>query len=240
MIDCSGSMATRNSLDVAKREMLASINQLAPDAQFAVIFYNVQTRLLSDPLGRRGLMAATTANKVACSTSSRPSRRSGHRPHAGPARGAKLKPEVIFFLTDAESISNSDIDEILTEVGRTRVQCVEFGYGVPLGNRTPSAVWHQHGRYLPLHRCQHVRQNGWRLLITTSSYSTAPGQSSLSRELSEFLPPLCLGFARRHKTAKHETRQLSVIRYRRSAAAERNFNLTKHFPPADRAWIAPD
>ena len=32
VIDCSGSMATRNSLDVAKREMLASINQLPPDA----------------------------------------------------------------------------------------------------------------------------------------------------------------------------------------------------------------
>ena len=47
VIDCSGSMATRNSLDVAKREMLSSINQLAPDAQFAVIFYNLQTRMLA-------------------------------------------------------------------------------------------------------------------------------------------------------------------------------------------------
>ena len=28
LIDCSGSMATHNSLDVAKRETLASINQL--------------------------------------------------------------------------------------------------------------------------------------------------------------------------------------------------------------------
>ena len=42
VIDCSGSMATRNSLEVAKREMLASINQLPPDAQFAVIFYNLK------------------------------------------------------------------------------------------------------------------------------------------------------------------------------------------------------
>ena len=40
VIDCSGSMATRHSLDVAKRELLASLSQLAPDAQFAVIFYN--------------------------------------------------------------------------------------------------------------------------------------------------------------------------------------------------------
>ena len=32
VIDCSGSMATRNSLEVAKRELLASLNQLPPDA----------------------------------------------------------------------------------------------------------------------------------------------------------------------------------------------------------------
>ena len=40
-------MATRNSLDVAKREILSSINQLPPDAQFAVIFGLVQIRRFS-------------------------------------------------------------------------------------------------------------------------------------------------------------------------------------------------
>ena len=54
VIDCSGSMATRNSLEIAKREMLASINQLPPDAQFAVIFYNLNARMLSDPQGKKG------------------------------------------------------------------------------------------------------------------------------------------------------------------------------------------
>src|SRR4029077_858689 len=49
VIDCSGSMATRNSLEVAKREMFASIDQLPPDAQFAVIFYSLQARMLTDP-----------------------------------------------------------------------------------------------------------------------------------------------------------------------------------------------
>ena len=68
VIDCSGSMATRNSLEVAKREMLASINQLPPDAQFAVIFYNLQARMLSDPQGQKGLMAATAPNKARVQT----------------------------------------------------------------------------------------------------------------------------------------------------------------------------
>ncbi len=138
VIDCSGSMATRNSLDVAKREMLSSINQLAPDAQFAVIFYNLQTRMLADPLGHKGLMAATATNKGRVQTQLEPVSPLGGTDHMLALREAlKLKPEVIFFLTDAELISNSDIDEILTEVGSTRIQAVEFGFGMSLGQRTP-------------------------------------------------------------------------------------------------------
>jgi len=68
VIDCSGSMAMHNSLDVAKREMLSSINQLPPDANFGVIFYSLETRILSDPQGRKGLMAATTRNKARLQT----------------------------------------------------------------------------------------------------------------------------------------------------------------------------
>ena len=37
-------MATRNALDVAKRELLASLDQLPPDAQFAVVLYNLRAR----------------------------------------------------------------------------------------------------------------------------------------------------------------------------------------------------
>jgi von Willebrand factor type A domain len=138
VIDCSGSMATRNSLDVAKREMLSSINQLAPDAQFAVIFYNLQTRMLNDPMGRKGLMTATASNKARVQTQLEVVAPLGGTDHMLALREAlKLKSEVIFFLTDAELISNSDIDEILTEVGPTRIQAVEFGFGMSLGQRTP-------------------------------------------------------------------------------------------------------
>jgi hypothetical protein len=138
VIDCSGSMATRNSLDVAKREMMASINQLAPDAEFAVIFYNLQTRVLNDPQGRKGLMAATALNKARVQAQLEPVSPLGGTDHMLALRDAlKLKSEVIFFLTDAELISNSDIDEILPEVGQTRIQAIEFGFGMSLGQRTP-------------------------------------------------------------------------------------------------------
>ena len=48
-----------------------------------------------------------------------------------------VKPEVVFFLTDAHLMTNGDVDEILSEAGTTRIQAVEFGMGTSLGERTP-------------------------------------------------------------------------------------------------------
>jgi von Willebrand factor type A domain len=138
VIDCSGSMATRNSLEVAKREMFASISQLPPDAEFAVIFYNLNARMLSDPQGRKGLMAATAPNKARVQTQLATITPDGGTDHMTALREAlKLKPEVVFFLTDADLMSNNDVNEILAEVGSTRIQAVEFGRGTELGQRTP-------------------------------------------------------------------------------------------------------
>jgi von Willebrand factor type A domain len=140
VIDCSGSMATRSSLDIAKREMLASISQLAPDGQFAVIFYNLQARLLADAHGNRGIMAATAANKAHVQTQLSAISPDGGTDHMQALRTAlALKPEVIFFLTDADLMSNGDVNEILREVGASRIQAVEFGRGTELGQRTPLA-----------------------------------------------------------------------------------------------------
>jgi hypothetical protein len=138
VIDCSGSMAMHNSLDVAKREMLSSINQLPPDANFAVIFYSLETRVLSDPHGRKGLMAATASNKARVRSQLETVAPLGGTDHMLALREAlKLKPEVIFFLTDADLMSNSDVNEILAEAGPTRIQAVEFGLGTELGLRSP-------------------------------------------------------------------------------------------------------
>lgn len=138
VIDCSGSMATRNSLDIAKREMLASINQLPPDAQFAVIFYNLNARLLGNQHGQRGLMPATVLNKAHVQTQLATIAPEGGTDHMGALRRAlSLKPEVVFFLTDADLMSDNDVNEILAEAGSTRIQAVEFGRGTELGQRTP-------------------------------------------------------------------------------------------------------
>ncbi len=138
VIDCSGSMATRNSLEIAKRELLASLNQLPPDAEFAVVFYNLLPRMLSDPQGNKGLMAATTGNKSRIKGQLSEVVPDGGTDHMAALRAAMaLKPEVIFFLTDADLMTNGDVNEILAEAGTTRIQAIEFGRGLSLGERTP-------------------------------------------------------------------------------------------------------
>jgi hypothetical protein len=137
VIDCSGSMTTRNSLEVAKRELLASVGQLPPDAQFAVIFYNSQARMLRDSQGHQGLMLATESNKARMQAQLVAIPPDGGTNHMLALRRALgLKPEVIFFLTDAEDMTRADVDEILAEVGSTRIQAVEFGSGTEVGHRS--------------------------------------------------------------------------------------------------------
>jgi RNA polymerase sigma factor (sigma-70 family) len=129
-IDCSGSMATRNSLDVAKRELLASLGLLAPDSEFAVVFYNLEARVLADAGGRKGLMKPTGANTARVTAQIAEIQPLGGTDHMVALRAAlALKPEVIFFLTDADLMTNGDVDEILREVGSTRIQAVQFGPG---------------------------------------------------------------------------------------------------------------
>lgn len=138
VIDCSGSMASHSSLEVAKRELLQSVDQLPPDAEVAVVFYNMTPKMLSDPMGRKGRMSATAANKARVRSQLATIVPDGGTDHMAALRAAlALRPEVVFFLTDADLMTNGDVDEILAEAGATRIQAVEFGRGINLGERTP-------------------------------------------------------------------------------------------------------
>lgn len=134
VIDCSGSMASRNALEVAKRELVSSLSRLPPDAQFAVIFYNLDAKVFSDPAGRRGLMPATAANKARVETQLAQVAPDGGTNHMLALRSAlAMKPEVIFFLTDADLMTRGDAALVVSEAGPTRIQAVEFGRGAELG-----------------------------------------------------------------------------------------------------------
>lgn len=138
VIDCSGSMASRNSLDHAKRELMASLGQLPPDARFGVVFYNLQATVFSDPAGRKTLMAATAANKARVATQLERVAPDGGTDHMLALRTAlEMKPEVIFFLTDADLMTRSNVADILGEVGTARIQAVEFGIGTGMNGSEP-------------------------------------------------------------------------------------------------------
>jgi len=138
VIDCSGSMAVYRSLEVAKREMLASLGQLPPDAKFGVVFYNLNATVFTDNNGKAGLMAATSDNKARVKTLLASVVPDGGTNHMVALRTAlSLHPEAIFFLTDADLMSTKDVDEIVAEAGATRIQAIEFGLGPSLSDSTP-------------------------------------------------------------------------------------------------------
>lgn len=141
VIDCSGSMDTRRSLDVAKRELLASLNQLPPDAKFAVVFYNLQATIFTDSQNQTGLMAATAANKERLRTLLGKVVADGGTDHMKAIQTAfTLRSEVIYFLTDADLMTPAEVDKLLDEHGKTRIHAIQFGTGANLeGEDAPLA-----------------------------------------------------------------------------------------------------
>ncbi len=138
VIDCSGSMTARGSLDVAKRELLTSLARISPDARFAVVFYNLNAQVFTDPSGRPGLMAATPSNKARVRTLLAGVQPDGGTDHMQALKAAfAFQPEVIFFLTDADLITRQDVAELMLHVGKARIQAVEFGQVSGLGGSVP-------------------------------------------------------------------------------------------------------
>ena len=75
-------------------------------------------------------MAAKNANKGRVATQLATIKPDGGTDHMIALRAAlDLHPEVIFFLTDADFMTHDDVNEILAEVGKSRVQAVIFGRG---------------------------------------------------------------------------------------------------------------
>jgi hypothetical protein len=138
VIDSSGSMATRNSLDVAKSELLASLEKLTPDARFGVLFYSTK---IIDPVvldGKPSLVVATAANKELARTGIGTIVPDGGSDHMLALRAAlALHSEVIYFLTDADQMTNDEVTDILAKAGTTRIHCVEFGRGIDIGGSGP-------------------------------------------------------------------------------------------------------
>ena len=138
VIDCSGSMTSRGSLDVAKRELLKSLAQLSPEARFAVVFYNLDAKVFTDPSGRSGMMPALPSNKARVQTLLSTVQPDGGTDHMLALKTAfALRPEVIFFLTDADLMTRQDVAELVAQAGKVRIQAIEFGQVTGLGGSAP-------------------------------------------------------------------------------------------------------
>jgi hypothetical protein len=131
VIDHSGSMGQNDRLGAVKRELLASLAKLPAESQFQVIFYNLRPDLM--PIGGKSqrLVFATDSNKSLASRYLESVIANGGTEHLPALKMAlSLGPDVIFFLTDADDLSLTEVNEV-TELnrGRATIHTIEFAIG---------------------------------------------------------------------------------------------------------------
>jgi hypothetical protein len=125
VIDRSVSMGPNGKLARAKRELLRSLEQLPADARFQIILFNRSVEILNGDQGM-GLLRATLENRRrAAQFFSSALSEGGTLPVPALKRALTLKPDVIFFLSDAEDMNDRDVREIThLNAGRTEIQVV--------------------------------------------------------------------------------------------------------------------
>ena len=123
LIDRSGSMRQYGSLELAKREVVASVNQLPETARVAVLFFNAETELLT-----RGLEPATAETKARITDKLRAVvADGGTRPRPALEAALALRPEVVFLLTDGQELDLDDVERLHDRAQDTRIHAIELG-----------------------------------------------------------------------------------------------------------------
>lgn len=136
VLDASGSMAGIAIL-AAKAELIRSIEALDATQQFQIIFYN-QTARVTRLRGAADapMIWATGVNKTLARQDINRVVPAGGTDHMPALKQAlRLRPEVIYFLTDADEpiLRAGDLDEVKRlNNGRARIHCIEFGKGLDL------------------------------------------------------------------------------------------------------------
>jgi hypothetical protein len=128
IVDMSGSMEGHR-FDRAVEELIRSLNTLQPSQKFFIYFYNGVTYPM---FGERSakLMPATTGNRAKAAKWIRAFRPEGDTaPEDAIERALKLKPQVIYFLTDGEipNTTRSTAQRFNTE-HKTVIHTIAFEY----------------------------------------------------------------------------------------------------------------
>lgn len=138
VFDRSGSMGGvgRSALDLAKRELLTSIASLERTQQFEIIFYNHEPAIFN-PSGRPGRIPFADEQSKRRATGFVASiTADGGTDHLAALRLALgLRPDVVFFLTDADEpqLSQPQLDRVHAWAGGAVIHTIEFGLGPESG-----------------------------------------------------------------------------------------------------------
>jgi von Willebrand factor type A domain len=109
VIDRSVSMALNGGLAAAKRELLASLEQLPPTTRFQVILYNRAAVPLTVG-GQTGLLPAGDDTRREVARVLAPVRGEGGTDHLQALKCAlRLQPDVIFLVTDADDLTAEQV-----------------------------------------------------------------------------------------------------------------------------------
>lgn len=126
----------RSPLDVAKAEMIASLDSLGDTHQFQIVFYNENPQAFN-PSGQTGKLAfATEQNKERARRFIGSITAFGRTEHEAALKLAiRMQPDVIFFLTDANDpqLNGRQLYEIQRQAAGIQINAIEFGIGPKQG-----------------------------------------------------------------------------------------------------------
>ncbi len=138
VFDRSGSMSGYGGrpLRSAQAELIASVNDLESTHQFQIIFYNEEPNVFR-PDGRAPrLVFGDEQGKSLAQRFVRGIIAAGGTRHLEPLLMAlRMRPDVIFFLTDAEEprLSADELTTISRNNKGTQIHAIEFGFGPSVG-----------------------------------------------------------------------------------------------------------
>lgn len=139
--DRSASMAEPDGTPFveAKRELLASIATLGPARQFHLIFYNDRQSMFEPPGGRgRPMFADEGTLREVRRFVENTSAAGGTRHEPAILAALRLKPDVVFLLSDADAahdLTTDELDRLVDRLGKARLMVVQFNAGT--GHRSP-------------------------------------------------------------------------------------------------------
>jgi len=144
VVDMSGSMNDGRRFDRAVDELIRSLNAMVPSQKFFIFFYNGVTYPMFDQRSAK-LMAATPATRTKAIKWIKTLQPDGDTaPEDAIERALKLKPQVIYFLTDGEippttrdtaKKFNQDRKTVIHTIAFVTQEGAEMLRGIALDNR---------------------------------------------------------------------------------------------------------